>query len=182
MTKTNVTTISNDPAVQARYVECLSNGCAPRLAEMLAFQSAPKAMTDREFFEGRGTLAKQFSGEEAVLEKVIAAAKKRGYVPNANDVYCAGLADSIGDPAAFVPATGGRGHVQQVCEQRGWACDGAVQVKKRPLEAAPVSVPLAADIVDRGVRSLIAKDPDKARKVSKRELQEQVIHQHGAKS
>ena len=62
-------------ACKALYRKCLANGCAPTLAEMLALQEAPGAMTDRELFQGMGTLADQFKGEERNLTKLVAAAK-----------------------------------------------------------------------------------------------------------
>lgn len=178
---TRPATISPDPAVQAHYELCLKNGCAPRLAEMLAFRSPQRVLTDREYFEGRGTLAKQFDGDERVLEHVVGEAMKQGYRPNANDVYCSAIAESVGDPKAFVPATGGRGHIQKVLEERGWESDGIVKTKRRELVEAQQPVPLGHDLVVKNAIKMLTKDPDLARRASKREIKEEVIHRHGAK-
>jgi len=119
--------VSDDVRIQAFYEHLRGNGESHRMSEMLAFQQAPRAMTDAVFFEGFGTLDKQFAGDEKVRDQVIKRAMASGYKPNNNDVYLSALARYPGDPEAFVPATGGRGHVKKVCEKRGWECDGAVQ-------------------------------------------------------
>lgn len=148
-----------------------------KLTEMLAARSAPKAQTDREFFAGQGTLADQFSGNDDQLNKVIGNAKKHGYKPQYTDTYVPALAKFAGDPAAFVSASGGRGHVQRVCERRGWTCNGSVNVKGRPSDPGPDTV-LGENLVQEAVDNLSIKNPDLARKATKRELREEAIHQH----
>ena len=78
-------------------------------------------MTDREYFRGQGTLLDQFTGEEHILEAHIKQAKKDGYTPGINDVYNPMIANKPGDGKAFVPPTGGRGHIKRVCQERNQA-------------------------------------------------------------
>ena len=174
-------TVSNIPRIQQLYDKCRRNKCGHRMAYMLAFQSPPRALTDREFLEGRGTLADQFEGQEHMLDSLVGAAKKHGHKPGVNDVYDSSLAAFHGDPEAFVPPTGGRGHVKRVCEKRGWASEGAVNVKGREPEADPLdSAPrLAPDLVKEEVNARIKKNPDLAR-ADRNNLEQEVISQHGA--
>jgi len=175
--------------VQAHFVGMLLDGTAPKLAEMLALRSPPRANSDRELFAGVGTLDKQI-GDPEHLDALVGAAKRRGYRPNPNDVYQPGLARFPGDPEAFVPATGGRSHIKRVCEKRGWACHGAVEVKA--VEGEPKHVPLAKSIVDREVRAKLRADKKlqsdlqrqftsaPAKAASKiNELRQEVIAKHG---
>ena len=141
--------VSHNPKLQAYYEWLRRNGNSHNLADMLAFRQAPRANTDREFFEGMGTLDTQFSGDEAMRDRLIAKAKSKGYKPNPNDVYLSSLARYPGDPEAFVPATGGRGHIKAVCEKRGWECDGSVKTKYREPEEAPKKKRLAEKIIKR---------------------------------
>lgn len=159
-----------------RYRAMVRKGVSPLMAEMLTLQQAPGSRTDKEFFNGRGTLASQFDGDEKVLAKVVQNAKSRGFVPGVNDVYVPSMADGVGDPAAFVPATGGRNHVRRVCEQRGWSCDGDVKLKGRDA-GEPVNVPLAADLVAEGAYNATLQNPDMTHK-QKSELAEKISHEH----
>ena len=143
------------------YAEAKANGCNDRLADMLASRQAPGAMTDREFFEGRGTLADQFAGAEGQLAKVVAAARAQGYEPKPNDVYVPTLANSIGDPLAFVPPTGGRNHVRRVCEQRQTSCEGAVTVQA-PMYREPTPDKPLSDKLIREKSAILRKKHPKA--------------------
>lgn len=166
------------PAVQKFYRQLRKEGNSPRFAEMLALRSPPRAKSDRELFEGLGTLDKQFGGNDTQIDSVVAAARARGYEPNPNDVYMPTLADGLGDPLAFVPATGGRGHIKKVCEMRGTSCHGLVEVEGRPLEAPIEAGALAPDLAEEMIEQRIAANPDLAR-VDRRDLLAEVQHQHG---
>lgn len=137
----------------------------------------PGAVTDREFFANRGTLADQFDGDPEGLKAVVAGARARGYNPSASDVYLETLADDIGDPAGFVPASGGRGHIKKVCEARGDECRGMVNVKPVRFDPPPDAGPsLAEDIIQEGVADQIRHDRSLA---SKREqVQEAFVERH----
>lgn len=130
-----------------------------RLTEMLERQESPRCMTDSVFFAGVGTLADQFEGDEKMLETVVARARAKGYNPSYTDFYNSRLADDVGDPKAFIPATGGRHHVRQVLEERDWTCDGAVNRKRDfrdpPQEHKPH---LAPDVAAACAPALLRKD------------------------
>jgi hypothetical protein len=168
------------PAVQERYLEQIAMGAAPRMAEMIALRKAPRVMTDSVFFEGRGTLDKQFEGTPCgQLDELINAAKAAGYTPNPNDVYEPGLAEFFGDPKAFVPPTGGMGHVQRVCEERGVGCQGAINLKGRAPEKEPEHCRLAPDLVQEQVAAMVAANPELRYTADPRELAEEVVSKHG---
>tara|TARA_R110000824_G_scaffold6882_3_gene31606 strand:- start:12200 stop:12658 length:459 start_codon:yes stop_codon:yes gene_type:complete len=152
------------------------------MAEMMAFREGPRSMTDREFFEGQGTLAKQFEGDERALDKLVEHARAKGYTPNYNDVYVGGLAKYPGDPEAFISPSGGRGQIQQLCEKRGWECSGAVNVKHRQPETDPREKreKLGKDLTLRKMQQEIKKNPDKSR-MNMRDLRDDVTDKHGGK-
>jgi hypothetical protein len=160
------------------YLELREQGNDHRLAAMFACQRAPAANTDREFFEGRHTLAEQFQGNDRQLAAVIAAARKQGYDPKPTDTYLPTLAQTTGDPQAFIPAGGGRSHVRRVCEERGLTCMGAVNIKGREPEKPIEPGKLAPDLVAEIIEQKIAANPDLAR-VDRRDLAEEVQYQHG---
>lgn len=107
---------------------------AKRLREMLQSRRAPRCMTDVEMFEGVGTLAKQYEGEDYYLDKITKNAIKHGYTPNAHDMYMGNLARFEGDPEAFISPAGGRNQLKKVLEKRGLPGDGAVKVKGKSQE------------------------------------------------
>jgi hypothetical protein len=165
------------PSVQARYLTLLRNGNSPQFAEMLALRQAPASKTDREFLAGRGMLADQI-GCPHQLNDIVGAAQAHGYTPGANDVYDPGLARFMGDPEAFIPPQDARGHVKRVCEARGWAAHGMVEVKHRQPEKEPENCRLAPDLIEERMRHMIADNPDLARK-DKAELAAEIVEKHG---
>ena len=173
-------TVSGNDVIQACYVWLRKKGNSHKLAEMLAYQQAPRANTDREFFEGMGTLDKQFAGEEHMRDKIVAKAMSKGYKPNANDVYLSSLARYPGDPEAFVSPSGGRGQIQKTCERRGWECDGSVKTKYREPEEAPKKKQLAESIIKRKMLDAHARRPE-TKEMDQGELRQQMIDKHGSK-
>ena len=169
--------VSDNISVQAFYEYLRGKGESHNMAEMLAFQQAPRAMTDAVFFEGFGTIEKQFAGDEKVRDQLIKRARAAGYNPNPNDVYLSAIARYPGDPEAFVPATGGRGHIKKVLTERGWESDGAVKTKARQPEEAPKSVPLAKDIVNRKVGQAHRDNPE-TKRMDQGELRHNIIKKH----
>lgn len=169
------------PAAQQRYRDNIAQGMTPNLAEMLALRKAPRVMTDAVFFEGRGTLDKQFGEKDELrqLDELIAAAKSHGYTPNPNDVYEDGLADFFGDPKAFVSPSGGMTHVRRVLEEKGVGCQGAFSLKSRPLDNEPEHCRLAPDLVAEQVEQMMQLDPELRFKADPRELAEEAISKHG---
>jgi len=171
-------TVSDNPHVQAFYVQMRLDGQNHAFAEMCALRQPPGAMADGEFFRDQGTLADQFKGDEAKLEHITAVAKSQGYTPTPNDVYMPGLADYPGDPLAFVPPTGGRHHIKKVCEEKNLECSGQVNVKRVEKEPSR-NVPLAEDLVQEAVADMHVTDPDLCRKATYQDLREEAIYRHG---
>jgi hypothetical protein len=112
------------------------------------------------------------------LKKVLAVASKHGYKPSPSDVYEPGLARFQGDPEAFVPRTGGRGYIKNLCRKRGWGCNGAVNVEASAPHVDPhdTGTKLAEDLVQAHIREEIKKDP--SLKGKKKELREKIIEKH----
>jgi hypothetical protein len=152
-----------------------------RLDDMFAARRAPQSQTDRELFQGKGLLGDQFDGDEVMLDKVINVARSHGYEPNATDFYNGGLARFVGDPLAFIPATGGRGHIRKVCEMTNRSCTGAVEYTAPLREDTTPDVKLAPDLVARTMHEEIQANPDLAHK-NKDDLREEIIDKYGAPS
>ena len=173
--------VSSDRVIQAHYEWLRNKGESHKISEMLAFGQPPRARTDREFFEGMGTLDKQFDYDGKMHEGVVKLAMKNGYKPNNNDVYLSSLARFPGDPEAFISPSGGRGQIQDTCERRGWECHGTVNTKHRQPEEAPKAKPLGEDIVRRAMAEEHTKNPD-TKRMDQGELRHNIIKKHrGAK-
>jgi hypothetical protein len=91
---------------------------------MLASQSPPMSNTDREFLEGQH---RQFEKQPRLGDELKRVAELHGQ-STTGKIYLGQLARFPGDPEAWVD---GRGDVKRICEQRGWSCDGAIQVAAR---------------------------------------------------
>lgn len=134
--------VSLSPAQQAHYVACVVDGVADNLAEMFALGQPPMSNTDREFLEGHAN-GNQFEKTPGIGDYYAGVAKQSGVDPKGK-IYLSSLAAYPGDPQAWVS---GRGDVQKVCEERGWACRGAVNVKMREAEPAQGKYRVADDII-----------------------------------
>lgn len=165
----------------ALYVKLREEGQGHRWAEMISLQRGPVLSTDDTFFQGVPRLYEQF-GSQKNLDRHLKAAKAHGFTPSPNAIYMPGLARFQGDPEAWVTRAMGRSYIKKLCEKRGWACEGAVNVKARDPENDPLDqkncVPLANDIVNRIGKEMVRKDPSLQKK-SKSELREMVIAKHG---
>jgi hypothetical protein len=111
-----------------QYYICIDNGCSPKLADMLASQTPPGAMTDNVFLEGHCN-GNQFEKHQHIGDGYKRLAEQHGVNPKGK-VYKPGLARFPGDPEAWVE---GRADVERICRRRGWSCEGAVNVT--PTEA-----------------------------------------------
>ena len=164
----------------ALYTRLRRQGQSHKFAELVAIQRPPRCMTDDVFFAGMPKLADQMTPSQ--LQFYVARARSMGYNPGTNDVYHSGLARFPGDPEAFVSKAMGRGYIKKLCEQRGWACEGAVNVAARQPEKdalAPENcVPLAEDLVRHKACEMVKANPD-LRTKSKSELRKMVIAKHG---
>ncbi len=176
------------------YNQCIRNGCTPKFAEMLTYQQPPGVVTDATFVAAakertiRHVINNGTYADRMLMRKTLAAARKQGYKPNPNDIYEPQLAKKPGDPAAFIPAGNARGHVKAVCEARGMACEGSVNVRHRQPEHDPLGAPkgLAEDLISEKVDAHVQENPalqklkKKARRTAYRNLREKIIHTHGS--
>lgn len=135
--------------------------------EMVAAGQGPALLTDAVFLQGHVN-GSQFEHQEHIGNYYAHQARQAGVDPKGK-VYLSSLAAYPGDPRAWVD---GRGDVQRVCEERGWQCDGSVQVKG--VKAEPLDVPIAEDIVQREMALAQAGDPGLAEK-SAEEVREKVV-------
>ena len=164
---------------QAIYEQALSNGCTPRMAEMLAVRRVRIGITDTKYLAGFKMLGDELGPEH--LRQVVGEARKRGYQPQASDVYLPNMARFPGDPQAFVSPSEGRSKIERVAAMRGMVKDGrGLSFKHRspeqdPMDSAP---PIAEDLVQREVRELVRENPEAAREpISK--LRQRVIEKRG---
>ena len=148
-----------------------------RLKEILETRQFPGVQTDDDFMKNRGTLRDQLGTQ---TDMVVNAAKAKGYTPSQNDVYLPALANSIGDPAAFVKHSGARGHIRRVCESRDWECDGAVKVKRDFRTKVDKKPTLAKDLVIQYAAEKAKKDKHIA-KASLAEVTADAVRDHGPK-
>jgi hypothetical protein len=124
-------------------------GSESRLGMMLEAGQPPAANTDREFLQGHCN-GNQFEKNPALGDFYAEDARASG-VDTKGKVYLSGLAAYPGDPRAWI---NNRGDVQKLIEERGWKCQGSVNVNAiRPEERKPVAV--ADDILDDAVLEAI---------------------------
>ena len=162
----------------AVYMLARRSGQTHRFAEMVAMQRPPQCMTDDVFFAGMPRLADQMSPTE--LKSVVAGAKRHGFTPSPDAVYHSGLARFKGDPEAFVTRAMGRGYIKRLCESRGTACNGAVEVEARQPDRDPweQTVPLANDLVNASVANMVRQDPSLKTR-SRKELRDMAVDKFG---
>lgn len=165
----------------AQYWMMRERGSNDKFAAMVALQAGPVLSTDDTFFQGQKPLYEQF-GSQKHLDRYIKAAKKRGFTPSPNSTYFSSLARFPGDPEAFVTRAQGRSYIRKLCEQRGWACEGAVKVDHREPESDPLAYenckPLGEDLIRNREEQMIQKNPE-LKRADRRELREQILAKHG---
>lgn len=163
------------------YVKVRRSGTADRMAEMLALQQCARGMTDDIFFSGMGTLDQQI-GSNQKIERYVKAARAQGFNPTPHHVYFPNLARFAGDREAWVSRADGRGYIKKLCEKRGWACEGGINVKHRQPESDPLDpkncVAMAPDVLRSNMRNMIKQDPSLATKKPS-ELRQMVLDKHG---
>jgi hypothetical protein len=103
-----------------------------RVRDMLASGKAPQANTDSTFLSGHCN-GNQFEGHPQVGDLYAKDARAAGVDP-AGKVYYAGLARYAGDPEAWVNS---KGEIKAKCEERGWGCQGAVNVVPKNVRKKP---------------------------------------------
>src|SRR5262245_2939301 len=148
--------VSDDPHIQQHYIKCRLEGTSHMLAEMFAFEQAPRGKGDKTWLAQVDPSGEQFGKNQEDGDFYAAEALARGdNISGA--VYMSGLARYPGDPEAWVHNLG---EYRQRVEDRGWGCEGAVNVKMRnDVEPAP-SIGIAPDIVDEEVAARCEANPE----------------------
>lgn len=147
--------ISDDPRIQRHYEKCLKEGTSPKLAEMFALGQGPSLRTDATFMRDNAN-GKQFADNPQMGDHYKKIAERHG-VSVTGKKYMHGLAKFQGDPMAWVDS---RHDVQRVCEERGWECEGAVNVKMRQLDNPIAPKDVADDLVNEEVGMMIEDTPE----------------------
>lgn len=140
--------VSNNPLIQDAYDAMRENGQSHKMAEMLAFKSAPGLKTDTRF-------QARIDRSNSVPPQYRKLAKQAGVTTDGKQ-YFTQLAKYPGDPEAWQSDRSG---IKRVCEKRGWSCDGAVTVKKTHEFPDDPPYQVADRIVQREVDKQIALDP-----------------------
>jgi len=157
-------------------------------ATMLCLQQPPGVRTTDTFWKGRKTWVDVFGEDYAndvkkgLARKGVSLTAGAEYMPELVRPGM-GFGRHNPDPEAVVPFGGARSYIKRLCEDRGWACNGAVETKHRQPETdplAPENCPLAPDIIRKKARQMVKQDPS-LRKLKKGELREAVIAKYGPK-
>jgi hypothetical protein len=163
------------------YLKMRREGISDRFAAMLALQAPPRLKSNVTFLAGRKPWYEL--ADPRYVEKVRKKLAEKGVSLTPQMEYCPELARYTGDPEAVLPHGQERDHIKKICEQRGWACAGAVECKHRepdrdPFETAPK---MADDLIQNKARLLAHKDPG-FRKKSRKEQREAVLAKFGPSS
>lgn len=142
-----------DPPLPEKYLE----DCNERMKSVIESGTFPGLNTDTTFLANRGTLDSQFEDKD-LLDVTVKAAMKRGYKPKPTDVYLSGLADGVGDPAAFVNGNDAKGHIAKICKERGIGCRGSVNIPQPERNIDPNAA------IKRDYEKAIAKRSQKSNK------------------
>lgn len=175
--------IHRNRIVQARYIAHILDGHSHNWAEMCALMAPPQARTDREFLRGHCN-GNQFEKTPMVGDLYKRRAESAG-VDVKGKVYLGSLARYPGDPEAWVD---GAADARRICEDRGWECNGFVNVKARQPLDDPVYPSVADDIIEDRVLDHLERmedqEPGSSRSVDVVELGESIkesIKPHWAK-
>lgn len=101
---------------QLIYDIAIRNGCAPRLAEMLACCRGPRIDTDSQWWRGNVPIHKEHG--EAHANRVRQLVERNGGKIGPNDDYIHYLADYPGDPEAVIHGHDARSQIRRKMEKR----------------------------------------------------------------
>lgn len=146
--------ISADNAIQEAYEAMRREGQSHNVAEMCALQVAPTGNTDATFLAGHCN-GNQFEKHPAIGDFYEREAAAAG-VNVKGKVYKSGLARFPGDPEAWINS---KDDIKNICEKRGWGCQGSVNVAVDNSRTPIADVDVAADIVRDKVLDNVARDP-----------------------
>lgn len=151
--------VSDNPVIQSRYEQMRKDGVSHNLAEMFAFQKPPRANDDTTWLASQSSdIGGAFLDDapEIVQRHYVEQAEAAG-VNIKGSVYVPGLARHPGDPEAWVKNAS---EIKSRVEQRGWGCEGVVNVKA-DANCEPIpDVDIAPDLVERRAHQMIEANPD----------------------
>jgi hypothetical protein len=166
----------------ALYMISRTKGNSHRFAVACAMQRFPGTRTEDVYWGGRKHFAEVYG--DAYFNQTKQGLAKQGVNLTAHDEYFPELARFPADPQAVVTRSQGRSYIQQLCERRGWGCEGPANVKTREPERDELAdehcVPIAEDIVRSRARKMVKANPE-LKKKSRQELRSMVFEKHGRK-
>lgn len=140
-----------------------------KLLRMLESGQPPHGVSDCTFMKDTAN-GRQFVGQEHIGDYYREVATAAG-ASTTGKKYLSGLARFPGDPEAWVD---GRGDVERVLNQRGWGCEGTINLKPRESLQPPVSGPeVADDLLDEYTAEITSMQPN-PHLVDTADLREQV--------
>lgn len=155
-------------------------------ATMLSLQAPPGVQTSDTFWAGRKSWVDHYGVEYA--NNIKAQFAKQGINITANQEYMPelvrpGYGPHNPDPEAIVPFGGVRSHIKNLCEQRGWAVEGAVNVEHRQPESDPLDdaacTPMGDDLIRTKGRLMMQDSPEVFRGKKRQEVKEMILAKHG---
>jgi hypothetical protein len=151
---------------------------ADKWATMLCLNAPPGVRTTDTFWAGRKHWTEVFG--EKYANKIKQHLAHRGVSIRPTDEYMPELARFPGDPQAIVPFGGARSYIKNLCESRGWACDGAVNVEGREPDEDPYETAPRMDekLVRQKGRQMVEKSPELGR-LPREELRARVLDKFG---
>jgi len=162
--------------VRVRREDKMASG--DRWATMLSLNAPPGLKTTDTFWAGRKPWHQVFDPRyvETIKKKLAAQG-----VDITNKEYMPELARYQADPEAVVPFEGARSYIKNLCQKRGWQCDGAVTVDHRDPDEDPyeTAVPLADDIIRKKGRMMLQKDKDAFKGLDRKQAREKVLDRFG---
>ena len=164
----------------AFYVVQRRDGASANWAEITATQQCARVDTDAVFFSGLTGFGEQMSENDS-KRMVKASQRLHGFTPPPGAIYFSSLAQSKGDPAAYVTRSQGRSYIKKLIESRGGIMSRDGEVTWRQPESDPFdsSTPIASDLLEDAVQRESKKNPGK--KVNRKELREKVIAEQSLK-
>lgn len=157
-----------------------------RWATMLCLQAPPGLQTTDTFWAGRKTWVEHFGEEYANNIKANFAKQGISLGPNVEympELVRPGYGPHKPDPEAIVPFGGGRSYIKRLCESRGWAAEGAVNVKARQPESDPLAdencIPMGEDLIRTKGRLMMQDTPDIFKGKKRDEVRGMILDKHG---
>lgn len=136
------------------YNHAINTGASPRLAEMLACQSAPAVKGDE--FRRLGVEDPLEGVHPEMRPYYINEAKKAG-VSLSGKKYLASLAERPGDPRAYVDSYS---DAKKIVEERGWSAGGRINVKQDHdcHIGLPEKLPISDEVVEERAMDIMQAD------------------------